>query len=87
MATPTPPTSTHPQIDQEWHDLASTTISAFHASVDPSYEAPSPGTAAFAETVDHTLLKLDADEDGIRKCCEEAREWGFKVSAVKWWKA
>lgn len=83
MTMQTPSTSTHPQTDQEWHDLASSTLSAFRSSVHPSYEAPKPGTAAFASTVDHTLLKLDADEGGIRKCCEEAREWGFKVSAIE----
>ena len=32
-----------------------------------------------AQTIDHTLLKLDADEAGIDQICEEAKKYHFKV--------
>lgn len=43
------------------------------------YNAPSVGTAAFAKTIDHTLLKLDATEKQVDTLCKEARRLNFKV--------
>lgn len=78
--------SSLPQTDAEWADLAEKTLSAFEQPQDtttsPSADAPLPGTSDFARTVDHTLLKLDASDDGIIQCCKEAKQYGFKVSHV-----
>jgi len=35
-----------------------------------------------AEKIDHTLLKADAQEAGLEKLCQEAREYGFKMVAI-----
>ena len=43
------------------------------------YKAPSVGTAAFAKTIDHTLLKLEATEKQVDTLCEEAIRHNFKV--------
>ena len=43
------------------------------------YTAPSAGTAAFAKTIDHTLLKLEASGEQVDTLCEEAKRHGFKV--------
>jgi deoxyribose-phosphate aldolase len=48
------------------------------------YDAPTPGSRAFAETIDHTLLKLDATPTQIDALCSEARTEGFKVCTVFW---
>ena len=81
-------TSSTPSTDAQWHELATSTLETLRPSLDPSSrgkrKAPQPGTAAFAKWVDHTLLKLDADEEGIRRICEEARGWDFKVGDL-WW--
>lgn len=72
-----------PQSDQEWHDLAASTLASLQLEISApasSHEAPAPGTPAFAKTIDHTLLKVDADEEGISKICGEARAYNFKVS-------
>lgn len=43
------------------------------------YEAPAVGSKEFAETIDHTLLKLDATTKQIDALCAEARTEAFKV--------
>ena len=43
------------------------------------YKAPAIGTTAFAQTIDHTLLKLEATAEQVDALCEEARRFGFKV--------
>ena len=43
------------------------------------YKAPNVGTAAFARTIDHTLLKLEATEKQVDILCEEASRHNFKV--------
>lgn len=43
------------------------------------YEAPQIGSKEFAETIDHTVLKLDATTKAIDDLCAEARTEGFKV--------
>ncbi|CAF9925694.1 MAG: hypothetical protein ALECFALPRED_003203 [Alectoria fallacina] len=47
------------------------------------YNAPSVGTAAFAKTIDHTLLKLDATEKQVDTLCKEARRLNFKSVCVR----
>lgn len=46
------------------------------------YDAPRAGSKEFAETVDHTLLKLDATSSQIDALCSEARTEGFKVGSI-----
>jgi len=43
------------------------------------HAAPVVGSREFAETIDHTLLKLDATTAQIDSLCSEARTEGFKV--------
>lgn len=43
------------------------------------YKAPNVGTAAFAKTIDHTLLKPEATGKQVDVLCEEARRHNFKV--------
>ena len=43
------------------------------------YKPPRIGTTAFAETIDHTLLKVEARGEQVDVLCEEARGYGFKV--------
>lgn len=43
------------------------------------YKAPNVGTAAFAKTIDHTLLKLGATQRQIDTICDEASRHNFKV--------
>ncbi|KAF2651603.1 aldolase [Lophiostoma macrostomum CBS 122681] len=47
------------------------------------YLAPAVGSREFAETVDHTLLKLDATTKQIDALCAEARTEGFKSVCVR----
>jgi hypothetical protein len=44
------------------------------------YRAPAAGSKELAETIDHTVLKLDATKAQIDALCSEARTEGFKVS-------
>ena len=43
------------------------------------YTAPSVETAAFAKTIDHTLLKIEATGEQVDALCEEAKRHDFKV--------
>ncbi|KAI4223660.1 MAG: hypothetical protein L6R36_005247 [Xanthoria steineri] len=43
------------------------------------YKAPVLGTPDFANCIDHTLLKLDANKDQIDELCEEAKRHQFRV--------
>lgn len=45
-----------------------------------NYPIPELGSPAFASTIDHTLLKLDAKAVQIDALCAEARVEGFAVS-------
>jgi len=47
---------------------------------DELYFCPRVGSAAFAETIDHTLLKLEAKTTQIDALCAEARVDNFAVS-------
>lgn len=57
-------------FDQAEHSLPSGPL---------KYNAPSAGTAAFAKTIDHTLLKLEASGEQVDTLCKEAEIHGFKV--------
>jgi len=45
----------------------------------PEYKVPAVGSAAFANTIDHTILKLGATQEDIDRLCVEARKHLFKV--------
>lgn len=47
------------------------------------YKAPSVGTATFAKTIDHTLLKLEATGKQVDTLCEEAKRYNFKSVCVR----
>lgn len=47
------------------------------------YPAPQPGSKEFAQTIDHTLLKLDVTASQIDALCSEARTEGFKSVCVR----
>ena len=49
------------------------------SSVPIEYKAPSVGTATFAKTIDHTLLKLEATGEQVDALCKEAKRHNFKV--------
>ena len=44
-----------------------------------TYRVPALGTVEFAKFIDHTLLKLDANEEQIHQLCDEATRCDFKV--------
>jgi deoxyribose-phosphate aldolase len=46
---------------------------------DVDYPTPRLGSKAFAKTIDHTLLKLDAKQPQFDAVCSEARVDGFAV--------
>ena len=49
---------------------------------DKAWPVPAAGSREFAQTIDHTLLKLDATAAQIDALCAEARRDGFKVGFV-----
>ena len=71
-----------PSSQEEWQSLLVKTEEEVKSAPPKTYKAPEIGSAAFAKTIDHTLLKLDANEVGIDRLCEEARRFGFKVGHI-----
>ena len=67
-----------PRTQQEWSAIIDEAVAALPASY-PTYSTPTPGSAEFAQFIDHTLLKPEATGAHIDKLCEEARRHGFKV--------
>ena len=66
------------RTDAEWASV----IDQAHANLPtsfPTYAYPEPGTAEFAQYIDHTLLKEDATTAQIEQLCEEAKNYMFKV--------
>ena len=63
----------------EW--LAIFDQAVHHLSINTriGYDTPRIGTTAFAETIDHTLLKVEATGEQVDVLCGEARRYGFKV--------
>ncbi|KAI4279048.1 MAG: hypothetical protein LQ337_000563 [Flavoplaca oasis] len=49
----------------------------------PEYKAPILGSPNFAQCIDHTLLKLDANKDQVDELCEEARRHNFRSVCVR----
>lgn len=49
----------------------------------PEYKVPAVGSAAFANTIDHTILKLGATQEDIDRLCVEARKHLFKSVCVR----
>ena len=45
----------------------------------PQYKAPGLGSEEFSQSIDHTLLKLEATHLQIDELCEEAKKHNFKV--------
>lgn len=45
----------------------------------PTQKAPTVGSAAFARTIDHTILKPGITQENIDSLCAEARKHMFKV--------
>ena len=60
-------------FDQTEQELSSSPV---------QYEAPGVGTEAFAKTIDHTLLKLEATGEQVDSLCEEAKRFNFKARNV-----
>lgn len=50
---------------------------------DKAWPVPAAGSHEFAQTIDHTLLKLDATAAQIDAQCAEARQEGFKSVCVR----
>ena len=50
---------------------------------DRVYEVPDAGSGGLAQAIDHTLLKLDANEAQIDSLCEEAKKYNFKAVCVR----
>lgn len=64
--------------DQEWDYIIADVERRTHVT-DQAQPGPAVGTADFAKTIDHTLLKLDATSKQIDDLCAEARVAGFAV--------
>lgn len=43
------------------------------------YRAPTVGSAAFARTIDHTVLKFGTTQADVDRICAEAKKYNFKV--------
>lgn len=65
--------------NEEWAQQIKQTQKKVVVDRERKYEVPKVGSKEFAETVDHTLLKLDATTAQIDALCSEARTEGFKV--------
>jgi deoxyribose-phosphate aldolase len=65
--------------NQEWAAQIAETQKKVKIGAGKKYDVPRLGTPAFAQTIDHTVLKLDAKESQIDALCSEARTEGFKV--------
>lgn len=64
----------------EWTKQIKETQRRVEVNKGNKYDAPTVGSKEFAETIDHTVLKLDATPAQIDALCSEARTEGFKVS-------
>ncbi|ORY19746.1 hypothetical protein BCR34DRAFT_551615 [Clohesyomyces aquaticus] len=69
--------------NQEWAVQIAETQKKVRVEEKEKYEAPVVGSPAFAETIDHTILKLDATASQIDALCSEARTEGFKSVCVR----
>lgn len=67
--------------NEAWAEQIEKTQKSVSVSADTKYDAPKD-VAGIAQTIDHTLLKLDATEAQIDTLCEEAKRDGFKVRKI-----
>ena len=75
-------TTTTRYTQEEWlavFDQVEQDLNNKPPSIPSRYEAPGVGTSAFAKTIDHTLLKLEATGGQVDSLCEEARRFDFQV--------
>ncbi|OCL13279.1 hypothetical protein AOQ84DRAFT_117558 [Glonium stellatum] len=63
----------------EWAEQIAETQKKVAAQPDKEWPVPAVGSREFAQTIDHTLLKLDATAAQIDALCAEARREEFKV--------
>lgn len=64
--------------NEEWTTFIAEVEQGIVVSQEP-YPCPAIGSPAFAKTIDHTLLKLDAKAVQFDSLCAEARVDGFAV--------
>ncbi|KAF2867842.1 hypothetical protein BDV95DRAFT_580755 [Massariosphaeria phaeospora] len=69
--------------DDEWASQITKTQKKVDVKRERKYNAPKVGSNEFAETIDHTVLKLDATPAQIDALCSEARTEGFKSVCVR----
>ncbi|KAF2467204.1 aldolase [Lindgomyces ingoldianus] len=73
--------------NEEWATQIAETVKKVQADSEArgkkKYEAPAEGSKELAETIDHTILKLDATSSQIDALCSEARTEGFKSVCVR----
>ncbi|EMC98022.1 hypothetical protein BAUCODRAFT_67490 [Baudoinia panamericana UAMH 10762] len=68
--------------DEEWRSFILQVEDSLSIS-NTSYPCPAIGSPAFAKTIDHTLLKLDARAVQFDDLCAEARRDGFATVCVR----
>ncbi|KAK4989920.1 hypothetical protein LTR66_006927 [Elasticomyces elasticus] len=68
--------------DAEWASIIHQTENSLVVKETP-YPCPAIGSSAFAKTIDHTLLKLQATAMQIDALCAEARVAGFATVCVR----
>ena len=64
--------------EEEWLDIIKSAEKNLIESKSV-YKAPGLGSEAFAKSIDHTLLKLNATKEQVTELCEEAKRYNFKV--------
>lgn len=64
--------------NEEWASFIAE-VEADIVTSDRPYPVPAIGSPAFAKTIDHTLLKLEARPVQFDELCSEARVDGFAV--------
>jgi len=75
-------TMTDRYTNAEWAAQIAETQKKVVVRQDKAWPVPAAGSREFAQTIDHTLLKLDATAAQIDALCAEARQEGFKVGFV-----
>ena len=72
---------TNRYTDTEWATFIEDTATNLDLSLEP-YPCPAIGSPAFMQTIDHTLLKLEARAAQFDDLCAEARVDGFAVRGL-----
>lgn len=76
-------TMTDRYTNAEWAAQIAETQKKVVVQQDKAWPVPAAGSREFAQTIDHTLLKLDATAAQIDALCAEARREGFKSVCVR----